>query len=51
VMTPAAENRLEGTATTTIRYADWGVSIPQVPSVTGVSDSLGLQLDFVANAG
>ena len=32
-VTPTAENRLEGTATTTIRYADWGVSIPQVPSV------------------
>jgi polyisoprenoid-binding protein YceI len=47
-MTPTAENRLEGTAKSTIKYADWGVSIPQVPSVTGVSDELGLELNFVA---
>ena len=47
-MTPTADNRLEGTAKSTIKYADWGVSIPQVPSVTGVSDQLGLELNFVA---
>ena len=47
-MTPTAENRLEGTAKSTIKYAEWGVSIPQVPSVTGVSDQLGLELNFVA---
>ena len=48
VVTPTAENRLEGTASTTIRYADWGVSIPQVPSVAGVADQVALHLDFVA---
>jgi polyisoprenoid-binding protein YceI len=48
VVTPTTEDVLEGSATTTIRYADFGVSIPQVPSVTGVSDQLGVQLDFVA---
>jgi polyisoprenoid-binding protein YceI len=47
-VTPTAENRLEGTATSTIRYADWGVSIPQVPSVAGVADQVALHLDFVA---
>jgi polyisoprenoid-binding protein YceI len=47
-MTPTSEDRLEGTAKSTIKYADWGVSIPQVPSVTGVSDELGLELNFVA---
>lgn len=47
-MTPTAENRLEGTAKTTIKYADWGVSVPKVPSVAGVSDDLGLELNFVA---
>jgi len=47
-MTPTADNRLEGTAKSTIKYADWGVSIPQVPSVAGVSDQLGLELNFVA---
>jgi polyisoprenoid-binding protein YceI len=51
VVTPTTEDRLEGSATTTIRYADWGVSIPQVPSVAGVSEQLALQLDFVATAG
>jgi polyisoprenoid-binding protein YceI len=48
VVTPTAENRLEGTASSTIRYADWGVSIPQVPSVAGVADQVALHLDFVA---
>ena len=47
-VTPTAENRLEGTATSTIRYADWGVTIPQVPSVAGVADQVALHLDFVA---
>ena len=35
-------------ATTTIKYADWGISIPQVPFVSGVQDSVTLALDFVA---
>lgn len=48
VVTPTAEDRLEGTASSTIRYADWGVSIPQVPSVAGVADQVALHLDFVA---
>ena len=47
-VTPTAENRLQGTASSTIRYADWGVSIPQVPSVAGVGDQVALHLDFVA---
>jgi len=49
-MTPTASDRLEGTASTSITYADWGVSIPQVPSVTGVADQVGLHLDFVATS-
>lgn len=47
-VTPTAQDRLEGTATSTIRYADWGVTIPQVPSVAGVADQVALHLDFVA---
>ena len=47
-VTPTAENRLEGTASSTIRYADWGVTIPQVPSVAGVAEQVALHLDFVA---
>ncbi|MGE3269568.1 MAG: YceI family protein [Chloroflexota bacterium] len=49
-MKPTADDRMEGTATTKVRYADWGISIPQVPSVTGVSDDVGLELNFVAKA-
>ena len=44
------DGKLQGTATTTIKYADWGISIPQVPFVTGVGDTVQLELDFVATA-
>ena len=47
-VTPASADRLQGSAATTIRYADWGISIPQVPAVAGVADQAQLQLDFVA---
>ncbi len=47
-VTPASTDRLQGSAATTIRYADWGISIPQVPIVAGVADQAQLQLDFVA---
>jgi polyisoprenoid-binding protein YceI len=48
--TPTADGQLQGNATTTIKYADWGISIPKVPFVTGVGDTVQLQLDFVAKA-
>jgi polyisoprenoid-binding protein YceI len=47
---PTADGRLQGSATTTLKYADWGISIPQVPFVTGVADTVTLALDFVATA-
>ena len=47
-VTPESPDRLAGNASTTIRYADWGIAIPQVPSVTGVSETVRLELDFVA---
>lgn len=46
--TPLSETRLQGTAQTTIRYADWGIVIPQVRQVASVSDDVRLELDFVA---
>ena len=49
-VTPASTDRLAGSATTTIRYADWGIAIPQVPVVAGVADTVQLQLDFTATA-
>jgi polyisoprenoid-binding protein YceI len=47
---PQYSDRLEGTASTTIRYADWGIIIPQVPAVANVSDTVRLELDVVARA-
>jgi polyisoprenoid-binding protein YceI len=47
-VTPTSADRLQGSAATTIRYADWGISIPRVPMVAGVADQAQLQLDFVA---
>ena len=48
--TPNADGTLSGSAKTTVQYADWGLSIPSVPQVAGVSDTLALELDFVATA-
>ena len=48
--TAAAESRIEGTATTAIAYADYGISIPQVRQVASVADQVRLELDFVAVA-
>jgi polyisoprenoid-binding protein YceI len=49
-LTPVSDDVLEGAARTTIRYADWGLSIPSVPFVASVADQVQLQLDFTANA-
>jgi len=49
-ITPETADRLKGSASTTIRYADWAISIPQVSAVTGVADTVRLELDFVALA-
>ena len=46
---PTADGRLEGTARTTINYADWGVTIPSVPFVASVGNEVALQLDFAAS--
>ena len=47
-LTPVSETRLEGTAISIIRYADFGLSIPSVPSVASVADEVRLEIDFVA---
>jgi hypothetical protein len=49
-VTPASDGSLDGTATTTIVYTDWGVSIPSVPFVASIGDEVVLQLDFSAMA-
>lgn len=45
-----SEARLTGTAETTVAYADFGVSIPSVPFVASVEDTVVLRLDFAADA-
>lgn len=49
-LTPVSETRLEGLARTVVRYADFGLVIPSVPSVTGVDENVTLELEFVAVA-
>jgi polyisoprenoid-binding protein YceI len=49
-LTPASETRLEGLARTVVRYADFGIAIPNVPSVTGVDENVTLEMEFVAVA-
>lgn len=46
--TPVSETRMEGSASTTLRYADFNISIPQVRQVASVSDEVRLEIDFVA---
>jgi hypothetical protein len=41
--------QLIGTATTTVLYDDWGISIPRVPQVANVTEDVTLSLNFVAN--
>jgi polyisoprenoid-binding protein YceI len=49
-VTPAGDGTLRGSATTTIAYADWGLSVPEVPIVTGLAETVTLEIDFVARA-
>jgi polyisoprenoid-binding protein YceI len=49
-VTPTADGALAGTATSAIQYADWGVSIPSVPFVASVGNTVTLELDFTASA-
>jgi polyisoprenoid-binding protein YceI len=45
-VTPSSDGTMQGTASTTIQYADWGVSIPSVPFVASVDPQVVLQLQF-----
>ena len=47
-VTPSDDGALTGTATSTINYADWGVSIPSVPFVASVEHVVTLGLTFAA---
>jgi polyisoprenoid-binding protein YceI len=49
-VTPADASKLEGLASATILYKDFGIAIPQVPRVAGVDDAVALEITFVAAA-
>lgn len=49
--TPVSETRLEGTASTTIPYADFGIAILRLPpQVASVEDMVTLEIQFAAEA-
>lgn len=47
-VTAVDDATLQGAGVATIRYADFGISIPQVPMVASVSDDVKLEIDFTA---
>jgi|GEM_PF-414439 polyisoprenoid-binding protein YceI len=47
--TITADNQLVGTATTVVRWADFGLRIPSVPGVANITDEVTLAIDFVAD--
>ena len=49
-LTPASQTECKGHATATVRYKDFNLAIPNVPSVAGVSDDVKLALTFTAKA-
>jgi polyisoprenoid-binding protein YceI len=48
--TATSDTELKGTASTVIRYADYNIAIPSVPFVTGIPQTVRLELDFTAAA-
>jgi polyisoprenoid-binding protein YceI len=49
-VTLESDSKLTGQAQTTIKYKDFNINIPDVPSVTGVSDTVMLALNFTAHS-
>lgn len=49
-VTPISENEIQGQAATKVSYSDYGIVIPNVSSVTGVSDEVTLTIEFTAAA-
>jgi polyisoprenoid-binding protein YceI len=50
-VTPASESEISGIGAATVNYPDFGLAIPEVPSVTGVEDEVRLEIEFRAVAG
>lgn len=49
-VTIISETQLEGSASTTVNRADFGLEIPSVPNVADVDEEVLLEIDFVAAA-
>jgi polyisoprenoid-binding protein YceI len=49
-LTPESESRLKGQATTTIRRAEYQISVPTSNFVSGIADTVRLELEFVATS-
>jgi polyisoprenoid-binding protein YceI len=49
-VTPLDASRLQGSASATILYKDFGIAIPQVRQVASVADSVALEIEFLADA-
>jgi polyisoprenoid-binding protein YceI len=49
-VTPQSATELTGEAHTTVKYRDFNLAIPNVPSVAGVSDDVVLAISFTAKA-
>jgi hypothetical protein len=47
-VTPVSDSWRVGAARATIRYADFGLAIPQVPSVASVDEEVVLEIEFAA---
>ena len=49
-VTMDSEDAISGTATTTVLYADWGISVPDAVGVADVTDDVTLAIEFIARA-
>jgi polyisoprenoid-binding protein YceI len=49
-LTAVSESRISGTASAEVAYSDFGLSIPEAPGVANVSETLRLEIDFVATS-
>ncbi len=47
-VTPVSESQVEGTARATVQYKDFKIVIPEAPGVANVSESVRLEIDFIA---
>ncbi|MEO8393982.1 MAG: YceI family protein [Chloroflexota bacterium] len=49
-VTPTSTSEITGTATTSVQRDDFGLTIPNVPSVTQADEEVKLQIDFTAQS-